>query len=375
MEQQQFSRNVLAMIHVQGQTRLRAAEVARRLQLAERDAESMLDRMVTEGELELDSDDDGNLFYFVPGMGVAGVFNPGAALGPSIGTPRPESNASGPPAWNAPQGGPQGWQGASPGGWPQPGPPAQGAAPAGLAWPQKGPGPGGAGWPTHGGPPSPQGAWPAAPPQGAWQAPPNPTPGWQPGAPQPGAWSPPSPAGGWQQGGAGPGPAGPQGSYPGPTGGWSQPGPTGPAWNAPQPGPQGGAWQVHSQQPSYGPSHPQHHGHPHAHHGHQGNAPGAWNVPPQHAMTPWQGNAYPVSPNAPGGREYKSPTMAALLSLFFPGAGQLYNGQVGKGLTFFFLTFALFAVFPFGLIPWVWSMVDAHETSRRMNTSYGLLPP
>lgn len=44
-------------------------------------------------------------------------------------------------------------------------------------------------------------------------------------------------------------------------------------------------------------------------------------------------------------------TLAALLSLLGPGAGQAYNGDVARGLTF-----ALMA--PFGL-PWLWSVVDA----------------
>lgn len=56
---------------------------------------------------------------------------------------------------------------------------------------------------------------------------------------------------------------------------------------------------------------------------------------------------------------YKNPMVALLLSIFFPGGGQFYNGHVGKGIlvlcTFWFL------------LPWVWSIFDAYHCAHRIN--------
>src|SRR5262245_34821700 len=41
--------------------------------------------------------------------------------------------------------------------------------------------------------------------------------------------------------------------------------------------------------------------------------------------------------------DQKNSGIAAVLSFFFPGAGQIYNGQIGKGLLFLILHF-VFAV-------------------------------
>jgi len=35
---------------------------------------------------------------------------------------------------------------------------------------------------------------------------------------------------------------------------------------------------------------------------------------------------------------YKNPAVAAIWSFFFPGLGQLYNGEIGKGITFILTT-------------------------------------
>jgi TM2 domain-containing membrane protein YozV len=96
---------------------------------------------------------------------------------------------------------------------------------------------------------------------------------------------------------------------------------------------------------------------------HPQQGPPAWN---QNAMVPWD-----AAQQAP---EIKSPTAAAALSAFFPGAGQLYNGQVGKGLALFFAFMACVPLFPLALIPYFWSIMDAYSTSRRINVA-GYLPP
>jgi DNA-directed RNA polymerase subunit RPC12/RpoP len=56
---------------------------------------------------------------------------------------------------------------------------------------------------------------------------------------------------------------------------------------------------------------------------------------------------------------HKNPGLAAVLSLFIPGAGQCYNGHIGKGLLFFFTSWLI--------IPWVWSIFDAYNSANRIN--------
>jgi TM2 domain-containing membrane protein YozV len=73
----------------------------------------------------------------------------------------------------------------------------------------------------------------------------------------------------------------------------------------------------------------------------------------------------------------RSPILAAILSLIVAGLGQIYNGQIGKGVIFIVihrLNGALTAV----LIGWLllpivglWAMIDAYMTAKRNNERYG----
>ena len=73
----------------------------------------------------------------------------------------------------------------------------------------------------------------------------------------------------------------------------------------------------------------------------------------------------------------RSPLLAAVLSLIFSGLGQIYNGQVTKGVVFIVvqlinaaLTTVLigFVLMPiFGL----WAVIDAYLVARRNNERYG----
>jgi TM2 domain-containing membrane protein YozV len=69
----------------------------------------------------------------------------------------------------------------------------------------------------------------------------------------------------------------------------------------------------------------------------------------------------------------KNPGIAAVLSFFVTGLGQIYNGQVGKGICFMIayglLAIAcIFIVGFFFIIPlWIWGMVDAHKIAERTN--------
>lgn len=69
----------------------------------------------------------------------------------------------------------------------------------------------------------------------------------------------------------------------------------------------------------------------------------------------------------------KSPILAGILSLFIPGLGQIYNGQVGKGflcivlaVILFILIFLLIGLF---LYP-IWIILcayDAYKTAQIIN--------
>jgi TM2 domain-containing membrane protein YozV len=72
----------------------------------------------------------------------------------------------------------------------------------------------------------------------------------------------------------------------------------------------------------------------------------------------------------------RSPILAAILSLILSGLGQIYNGQVAKGVVFIVVQLvntALTAV----LIGWVlmpivglWAAIDAYLVAKRNNERY-----
>jgi len=71
---------------------------------------------------------------------------------------------------------------------------------------------------------------------------------------------------------------------------------------------------------------------------------------------------------------FKNPAVAAILSFFFMGLGQIYNGQIGKGLIFIVTyTFSILLMFIFiGFIStpilWILGMIDAHRSAQAINT-------
>lgn len=75
----------------------------------------------------------------------------------------------------------------------------------------------------------------------------------------------------------------------------------------------------------------------------------------------------------------KSPGLALLGSFFFPGLGQLVNGQVGKGIAmvvaYLVSLVLLFVLIGFVLVPaiWIWSMVDAYSGAKQWNARHGIL--
>ncbi len=70
---------------------------------------------------------------------------------------------------------------------------------------------------------------------------------------------------------------------------------------------------------------------------------------------------------------YKNPAVATVLSFFIMGLGQIYNGQIGKGILFicfYAVSIALMFVF-IGFITtpilWIVGMVDANRSAKRVN--------
>ena len=73
----------------------------------------------------------------------------------------------------------------------------------------------------------------------------------------------------------------------------------------------------------------------------------------------------------------RSPLLAAVLSLILSGLGQIYNGQVTKGVVFIvvqIINAALTTVLiGFVLMPIValWATIDAYLVAKRNNERYG----
>jgi TM2 domain-containing membrane protein YozV len=72
---------------------------------------------------------------------------------------------------------------------------------------------------------------------------------------------------------------------------------------------------------------------------------------------------------------FKNPTVATVLSAVITGLGQLYNGQILKGIMFLGMMMVSVAIMyaSFGtlfflpLIVWIWCMVDANRSAKRVN--------
>jgi len=77
--------------------------------------------------------------------------------------------------------------------------------------------------------------------------------------------------------------------------------------------------------------------------------------------------------------ERKNPGLAAVLSFLFTGLGQIYNGQIGKGIAFVILGFVLVVtiIFLIGLILypvfWIYNIYDAYNTAKQINA--GVITP
>jgi TM2 domain-containing membrane protein YozV len=69
----------------------------------------------------------------------------------------------------------------------------------------------------------------------------------------------------------------------------------------------------------------------------------------------------------------RSPGLAAVLSFFICGLGQIYNGQIFKGISMIIVygisVLLMFAIIGLITTPilWIWGMVDAYRTADRLN--------
>lgn len=103
--------------------------------------------------------------------------------------------------------------------------------------------------------------------------------------------------------------------------------------------------------------------------------------PQQPMYPPAPGPLVPVTPQSPQVvyvRSGKNAGLAAVLSFFYCGLGQIYNGQLGKGIgmgvAYIISIAAMFIIIGFITTPvlWIWGMVDAYKTAERINREAGL---
>ncbi len=69
-----------------------------------------------------------------------------------------------------------------------------------------------------------------------------------------------------------------------------------------------------------------------------------------------------------GAQPQKSPGLAAIGSFLCSGLGQVYNGQLAKGLLLFFGSLIGWFIFMIpGIIVWIYGIYDAYTTAKKMN--------
>jgi len=77
----------------------------------------------------------------------------------------------------------------------------------------------------------------------------------------------------------------------------------------------------------------------------------------------------------------KSPGLAAVLSFFICGLGQIYNGQIVKGLIFLVAYliswWMMYIIVGFITTPilWIWGIVDAYRVAQKINAQVGGVAP
>lgn len=71
---------------------------------------------------------------------------------------------------------------------------------------------------------------------------------------------------------------------------------------------------------------------------------------------------------------YKNPGLAAILCFFYMGLGQIYNGQLSKGIAFI-IAYSISWILMFLLIGfittpvlWIYGMYDAYKSAEKINS-------
>lgn len=71
----------------------------------------------------------------------------------------------------------------------------------------------------------------------------------------------------------------------------------------------------------------------------------------------------------------KNPGIAAVLSFFWAGLGQIYNGEIGKGvlLLIVYVVSCVMMIIVIGFITtpilWIYGMIDAYKTAEKINAN------
>jgi len=71
----------------------------------------------------------------------------------------------------------------------------------------------------------------------------------------------------------------------------------------------------------------------------------------------------------------KNPGVAAVLSFFFTGLGQIYNGQIGKGIAFIVVgvvnLLLMLVIIGFITAPifWIFNIYDAYKSAEKFNNA------
>ncbi len=69
-------------------------------------------------------------------------------------------------------------------------------------------------------------------------------------------------------------------------------------------------------------------------------------------------------------QKYKDPALAAILSFIISGSGQIYNGDILKGVILFVTACILGVLFlPLALIPAIYGCFDAHSSAKAINAN------
>jgi len=78
---------------------------------------------------------------------------------------------------------------------------------------------------------------------------------------------------------------------------------------------------------------------------------------------------YTQQPSQGTNQAKKNPILALILSLIICGVGQMYNGQLRKGVIMLVATIimAIVTLWPISLIIVLYSMYDAYTTAQKIN--------